>query len=231
MGRLRKVLARLMGHIPVGHDFYSGEYYGGKADFVYIPAGKTRIMDGKFSFHLKMGGGMYRKAKGEFENDKKTGVWFFIRSGSNSLTQVEATFKEGELCGPLIFVRKEEIIGGTLCHSLELNIIDGKIVGCIHGHYGINSIEGYCDENGCANEQWSMIAKENDEVITTKKEVYDHGKFISAYEQESGRSSKPANPTILRKINYYLSDDVQHILRTIPYGSLNQVPQIKVDNS
>lgn len=227
MGQLKKLFYRITGQIPEGHDFFSGEYNDGKADFMFIPVGKTRILDGKFCFLQKIGGaGMYRKAEGHYENNKKTGVWTFIRSGSDTLKQIKATFKEGELCGPLEFVCQEVTMAGTRNIYFDLNIIDGKIKGSIQGRFGINVFDGYCDENGYADDKWSMISEENDDVINTKKEVWIHGKFVSAYEQETGRRKIPANPSFCGKINYYLSDDVQHLLHIVSYGSHNQVPQI-----
>ena len=137
-----RLIAKLTKRIPDGHEFYSGKYFSGHAEFLYIPKDGKKIMDGEFKFEQKLGGGMYRKASGIYENDKKSGTWYFARRGSNSMMQLMAEFTQGILNGVLEYSCEEATIGGSMRNDLRLTIASGKIEGDIEGFFVDTEVKG-----------------------------------------------------------------------------------------
>ena len=66
----KKLLFRLTKSVPEGHKYYSGIYHDGDAEYFYIPSEGGHIFDGDFHFRMKLGGGMFREAKGSFVNNQ-----------------------------------------------------------------------------------------------------------------------------------------------------------------
>lgn len=142
----RKLFVKLTTHVPAGHELFSGKYLGGHADYVYIPSNGKRIMDGEFKYEQKFGNGMYRKAEGTYDNNKKSGTWYFARKGSNMSMQMVVNFNQGKLDGELEYHCDEAAIGTVVRSSLRLNIVNGKIADNIHGSYGGTDYSGHKDK-------------------------------------------------------------------------------------
>ena len=146
MSWLERLIRKVTMRVPEGHEFYSGKFFGGHSEFLYILMDGKKIMDGEFKYEQKLGGGMYRKASGTYENDKKTGTWYFARRGSNSIMQLMAEFNQGVLNGNFDYSCEEATIGGTMRSDLRLSIANGKINANIEGSFGDTEVKGTCDE-------------------------------------------------------------------------------------
>lgn len=181
MSFLRKLIVKLTTHVPAGHELFSGRYLSGYADYVYIPSDGKKIMDGEFKFEQKLGYGMYRKAEGKYENDKKTGTWYFARRGSNTMIQLVVNFNQGKLEGELEYHCDEATIGTVVQSSLQLEIANGLIADNIIGSFG------------------------GTDFVGSKEELESH---------------------MRTRFNYILSEDVERLLKIVPYGSDNTTLEI-----
>ena len=103
-------------------------------------------MDGEFKFEHKLGDGMYRKAEGTFENNQKSGTWYFARRGSNTMMQLEANFSQGKLEGDLEYHCDEATIGTVVQSSLRITIQNGVIADDIQGSFAGTDFSGKKDE-------------------------------------------------------------------------------------
>ena len=218
----KKLLLRLTKSVPEGHKYYSGIYHGGDAEYFYIPSVGNHIFDGEFSFRMKLGGGMYREAKGSFVNNRKEGPWQFTKKGRDSFRDLKVNFRNGEIEGNLHYTCEEETIGGIVMQGIDLTVDDGKIKGELLGVYAGAEFKGFCDEDGYPDGTWTMTSKNDGGSTSVEKEVWDHGTLMSSYEESNEwRNKLEVNNRFRERINYLLEEDVQHLLKIVGRGTQN----------
>ena len=218
----KKILSRLTKTVPEGHKFFSGIYHEGDAEYYYIPSDGGHIFDGEFNFRMKLGGGMYREAKGVFKNNQKDGLWQFVRKGRESFKNLKVNFNNGQIEGQLHYTCEEETIGGVIMKGIDLMVADGKIKGEILGVSAGAEFKGFCDEDGYPDGTWTMTYKEDGELKNVETEVWDHGTLVSSYEEShEWRNKLDKNNRFRERINYLLEEDVQHLLKIVGRGTQN----------
>lgn len=170
---------------------YSGEYKLGKATYTYQdnPEG-GRIFEGNFTYtyaYSGLGGGMVTgSATGRFKNNKKEGVWTYIK---NETTVLKATYKEGVLNGLYDFSTLTLL--GRKKQAFSIYIKDGKFVGPAKGIYAIFSwpkiidqavdFTGQFDENGNLDGKWVFKNRDGRSVYTA---IYEHGNCKKYYRED-----------------------------------------------
>lgn len=171
---------------------YSGKYKEGKAVYSYRdnPEG-GRIFEGDFTYTYSypgIGGVVTGNASGRFKNNKKEGVWTYIKNQTNIL---KATYKDGELDGLY------EYSNTTLnLESFSLTIKNGKFVGNVKGsnlifHWtGDKTLPNYServifngqfDENGCFDGKWTFKGTQNKFLFYA---IYEHGVCEKYYRED-----------------------------------------------
>jgi len=221
MGILSRLLGRFCAFLPDGHEYFEGAYHEGKAKYYYVKTDAGVMYDGEFRFVHKLGGGMYRKAKGEFDMDKKTGCWEFIRRGSDSLRQVYAMYDEGYLIGELDYRCEEVTKGGIVESGLFLNMSKGMVCGDISGYFDDGDFSGSCDEDGFPDGVWTLTTKEKNVVTEIRNEVWQHGRLLEAtHEDTLWKKRESASPMLREKVNYMLDNGCRRVLEIIERGSM-----------
>lgn len=219
MCKINGLMIRLTGGLPEGHRFFSGRYHHGRAKFVYIPTHGRHVLDGKFCYKRKLEDGMYRKAEGQYERNRKTGKWSFVRSGHHSTIRVEANFKDGALDGDLHYTCDENTIAGPMRTNLKMTIANGKVKGAIEGKIGKGSFSGSCDDKGQPHGTWSIVVKKLLHTEDEVREVWRHGNLVYTDLQEEKRHPNPEASFFRTRFNYILSEDVNRLLNIAPHGS------------
>jgi len=228
MVKLPRLLKRFIKQIPDGHEFFSGIYHGGDAEYVYIPSDDGHVFDGEFSFYLNLGGGRYRKAQGNFAMNKKVGDWTFVSRGSDTQKQIFAQFNDGYIEGNLRFRGEELAIGGSILKEFSLNVKDGMVVGEITGIFDGGEFIGFCDNQGYADGQWTLTTIEEEaESEYVKVEVWNHGLLEESYEKNKRREKKrECTPHFREKINYLLEEECKKLMGIVGRGTANPLIHI-----
>ena len=228
MGKLAQLIRRLTGNIPEGHLYYDGEYHESHAQYYYVLSGDKHIFDGSFSCEYKYGGGLGKKAVGNFKMDKKTGEWEFTRRGNGSLMQLYATFDEGYLSGDFDYLYEEVTIGAIAKTDLSLSLDRGEIRGKISGHFDGGELDGYCDADGYPNGAWKLTFREGDVIAEEHIEHWEHGVLIDAYvDDKKWHRKNDVSPRLRERVNYLLDHDCRRLLTTVGRGTLGTLPHIR----
>jgi hypothetical protein len=217
MGNVSRFITRLLTNIPEGHEFYSGEFGRGEADYVYIQTPEGHVLDGDFQYQCYIDDDSYERAEGEFEQNAKSGYWSLYSKTIDGHSQVRAFFVGGVLSGDLLFSMLDTT--RNVAADLTLSVFDGEICGRITGHMAGGGIfSGLCDDNGYPDGVWKLEMKEGRKTVLTQREVWSHGRLIEAYEEDADKHRKPLEPCLRESINTLLMNDVTRLLHIIPQG-------------
>jgi len=229
MGKISNLLQKLTIKVPEGHKLFQGEYHDGDATYVYIPDGKKHIFDGSFELVYDLGGGCYKKAKGNYRDNVKEDYWHYERQGRSSVKTVDADFRTGFVQGSLECYSSERGVGESVINNeLKMlvfeNTIKGKILGFIDGW----EVYGFCDDEGYADGKWTMTQEDKeDREVTTRVEEWEHGRLIKSYEERRRKKLTIEKATDIRKrVNTFLESTVGQFLAFVPRG--NRATQVFV---
>lgn len=226
--KLSRLISKIVKRIPSGHRLYSGHYHSGEADIVYIPDGDRKIFDGDFDFINDMGSGRYVKAWGMFVDDLKNDDWAFESRGRSSLVKLNMQFYRGHITGYVEFCREEAGIENVRQTVLMMQASNNVVTGNLSGRINDGEFKGFCDEQGYPHGEWTLTFSEDGDVRSVKKEVWDHGTMVDAYEERvSHKSSKVKMDVGLRQmVNYLLDNDAARLFSVIRHGSLGPMVHI-----
>lgn len=225
--RLLQFLSRLTKNVPEGHKYFKGTYHKGTAECFYIPMDGERIFDGEFKFKMKMGGGMYHLAEGEYERDRKTGEWYFERKGEKTFKRMTISFERGHFVGDVDFMKEDVALGSEVTTTLLLHVEHGKVTGKLTGHLDGGDFIGFCDDDGYPDGTWTVTVKENGRVDLIKKEVWNHGVLTESSVENPHKKQKTLMNVILReKVNTILRDDIAQLLHIVRRGTVDHTVSI-----
>lgn len=94
--------------------------------------------------------------------------------------------------------------------------------------YGKNlNFKGSCDDNGYSDGTWTLIVKEGQKTLLTKKEIWVHGHLKEAYEETPSKQRKPMEPCLRERINIILMNEVSQLLNIVPQGTKDDILHVR----
>lgn len=209
-----------MADIPAGHEFYSGAFADGEAEYVFIPSADGNVIDGDFKYQRQAAGALFQ-AEGAFDNNLKLGLWSFSIKNQESNRKLNTTFVNGFIYGELDLTIDHKTDGYT--EDLSMTVINGEINGRFTGHFDKGYFTGVCDDNGYPDGTWTLAIKDGRKTTLAKKEIWVHGVLKEAYEEGADKKRSPMEPCLRDRINLILMNDVSQLLNIIPQGTQDDV--------
>ena len=223
MGKISRLLAKLMADIPAGHEYYSGEFADGEADYVYIPTSNGHVLDGNFKYKRRQEA-VVSQAEGIFGRGFKIGDWMFYSKSAEFSRKLNTYFVDGFIYGDIDLIINHIAEGYT--EDLSMTVINGEISGRITGHFDKGYFTGSCDDHGFPDGTWTMAIKEGRKTILTKKEIWVHGRFKEAYEVGADKQRLPMEPYLRDRINLILMNEVPQLLNIVAQGTKDDILHI-----
>lgn len=195
---------------------YSGKYKRGKATYSYRdnPEG-GRIFEGDFTYTYSypgIEGSVTGSASGKFKNNKKDGVWKYVKNTTNIL---KATYKNGVLDGLYEYTNT-----ALVSETFSLTIRDGKFIGnvkgtnilyswsgdkTLHNYTARVAFNGQLDNNGCFDGKWTFKDLGNDFMFYA---IYEHGNCKSYYREDLTTGDiETGKGTICYALNQIITDN------------------------
>lgn len=220
MGKISRFWAKLMADIPAGHEFYSGTYADGEAEYVFIPTTDGHVIDGDFKYQRRAADAVYQ-AEGVFDHNQKLSDWTFYSKNPETSSKLNTYFVNGFLYGDFYLSIDHKVDGYV--EDLSMTIIDGEISGRFTGHFDKGYFTGVCDDKGYPDGTWTLAIKEGRKTILTRKEVWVHGIFKEAYEESPDKQRSPMEPFMRGRINQILMNEASQLLNIVPQGTKDDV--------
>ena len=221
MGNISRFLTKLLTNIPEGHEFYSGEFGRGEADYVYIQTPEGHVLNGNFQYQCYIDDDSYERAEGKFEQNTKSGYWSLYSKTVDGHSELRTHFTGGVLNGDLLFSMLDDTHNEAA--DLSLAVFDGEIGGHITGHMAGGTFSGLCDDKGYADGVWKLEQKEGRKIVLTQREVWNHGRLVEAYEEDADKHRTPMEPCLRENINTLLMNEVTRLLHIIPQGTKDDI--------
>ena len=225
MIKLGDILFRIRHGVPAGHQYFSGSWHGGSAQFTYLPSeDNQKLLDGYMCYHINYGNGRYAKAEGTFYKNLKDGRWQYRQQRSTVQRSMTLSFSGGKVSGTVDFQSREFDLSSTVQNSLQFSVLNGVVTGNIVGMINGCELKGYCDEQGFADGEWTLSVLEDNAVRYVNHELWSHGTLQSSYEEDLLRKKRLDKPVkVSSRFDLILDQDIPELLHIVTSGSENHV--------
>lgn len=225
MIKLGDILFRIRHGVPAGHQYFSGSWHGGSAQFTYLPSeDNQKLLDGYMCYHINYGNGRYAKAEGTFYKNLKDGRWQYRQRRSTVQRSMTLSFSGGKVSGTVDFQSREFDLSSTVQNSLQFSVLNGVVTGNIVGMINGCELKGYCDDQGFADGEWTLSVLEDNAVRYVNHELWSHGTLQSSYEEDLLRKKRLDKPVkVSSRFDLILDQDIPELLHIVTSGSENHV--------
>lgn len=225
MTKLGDILFRIRHGVPAGHQYFSGGWHGGSAQFTYLPSeDHQKMLDGYMCYHVNYGNGRYAKAEGPFFKNMKDGRWHYRQRRSTLERSMTLSFSGGKASGMVDFHSREFALSSTVKNSLQFIVSDGVVTGKVVGEFNGCELRGNCDDQGFADGEWTLSELENNAVRYVNHELWSHGTLQSSYEDDLLRKKRLDKPVkVSSRFDLILDEDIPELLHIVTSGSENHV--------
>lgn len=219
--------------VPDGYKRYSGKYHNGYAVYIYREEEGERVFHGPFSFEVMGGMGSRYAIKGQFENNRKVGVWTFSHSGKTVGSTMEVTFERGHCTGNFYYTeRRMNMSGNAIPTDVSFVMDDGRIQGEINAVLDGRVFKGQCNDDGMPDGIWLLQHNNNEKRPQRDYEEWEAGYLLKAYLKSGDNGSvKETEPHLRQLINMVLDNDCLRLLNFVPRGSFGPFAHIPCHKS